>query len=518
MSVPASRLLRADLESAQLNVATVTALWGDAAESALHRGQRVPARRALDAQPPSRAGTLARLFILGDPVPAADLAAALPTLGIEGAVELELVRLEDGRVEPVADLRPYSFADSLGSGSWWIVSDPGEMVLGRPLDEDHVLGVGGASLTLSGLMLQTEVDSILDLGTGCGIQALHASRFARRVVATDISERALRLARLNADLNGVQNIEFRVGSLWDPVDGERFDRIVSNPPFVITPRRPEVPAYEYRDGGMTGDGIVQRVVEGCAAHLRPGGTVQTLGNWEYRADGRSGTDRVREWTDAGGTDGLDAWIVEREVQSPEEYAETWIRDGGTREGSTAFDRLYDAWLDDFSDRGVQAVGFGYLILRRPDAQNRSPWNRTERLQTPLTAEGTALGVHIAACLVGRDAEAECDDDALAEARLVTAEDITEERHFRPGEDDPAVILLRQGSGFARSVPVDTALSAFVGACDGELTAGAIIGALSQLLEVDESALRDRLLPQVRELIDTAMLQMVGADPHTRDGV
>lgn len=510
MTVPASHLLRADLKSAHLDVATVAALWSEAAESALNRGQRVPARRALAAQPPSPVATLARLFILGDPVSEQALADALPTLGIDGAVQLGLIRRDGARVEPTADLRPYSFTDSRGDGHWWIVSDPGEVTLGHPLHEDHVLGVGGASLTLSSLMLQTEVDSVLDLGTGCGIQALHASRFARRVVATDISERALGYARLNAELNGIDSIEFRTGSLWEPVEGEQFDRIVTNPPFVITPRRRDVPSYEYRDGGMTGDGVVQRVVEGCAAHLRPGGTVQMLGNWEYRADGRSGTARVREWTRSESVGGLDAWIVEREVQSPEEYAETWIRDGGTREATDAFDRLYDAWLEDFAERGVRAVGFGYVILRRPVDQNRAPWNRYERLQTLLGQSGGALGLHIAACMSGRDAEAERDDEALGDTLLTSADDVTEERHFHPGDQDPAAILLRQGSGFGRSIPVDTALSAFVGACDGHLSVDAIIGALAQLLEADERALRDQLLPQVRELIDTAMLEMVGA--------
>src|SRR5690606_7683158 len=148
--------------------------------------------------------------------------------------------------------RPYSFVDANGVGEWWIVSDLSELATGAPLREDHVLGVGGASSTLSGLTIGSAVRSVLDLGTGCGIQAMHAARHADRVVATDISARALEIARLNAELNGIRNIEFRPGSLFEPVAGERFDRVVSNPPFVITPRAGGVPAYEYRDGGMVG--------------------------------------------------------------------------------------------------------------------------------------------------------------------------------------------------------------------------------------------------------------------------
>jgi len=76
------------------------------------------------------------------------------------------------------------------------------------------------------------------LGTDCGVQAMHASRFADRVSATDISERALAFARFDSALNGVTNIEFRLGNLFEPVSGLRCDPIVSNPPFVITPRVP----------------------------------------------------------------------------------------------------------------------------------------------------------------------------------------------------------------------------------------------------------------------------------------
>jgi SAM-dependent methyltransferase len=360
-----------------------------------------------------------------------------------------------------------------------------------------VLGIGGASTTLSGLMIPRPAGSVLDLGTGCGIQALHASRFARRVIATDISERALRLAALNAELNGIDGIEFRLGSLFDPVRGERFDRIVSNPPFVITPRAPGVPAYEYRDGGMVGDALVESVVRGVRDRLRDGGVAQLLGNWEYR-DGDDGLARAASWCE-----GLDHWIVERERIPVEQYAETWIRDGGTRPGAQ-FDRLYGAWLDDFFSRGVTEVGFGYLTLRR---SGRVTLSRTERLTGPVA---TGLGHHLGDSL---DAHDWLQRGELAGARLAVAPDVTEERHYWPGDEHPAAITLRQGSGFLRQVPCGTALAAVVGACDGTLGVGAICAAVAQLLEVDAAALADEVLPQVEELVFTGFLrQPDGAVP------
>ncbi|WP_382304100.1 methyltransferase [Herbiconiux sp. UC225_62] len=523
-------LLREDLTAARYRVDVLDALWGEQAASALFRGRRLPAERALarlrasgDPLPP--AATLAALFVLGDTVPTDELAAALPRLGVEGASALGLVgpASEGSGWRALLDLRPYSFVDALGAGSWWVVSDLGEAVLGRALDEDHVLGIGGASTTLSGLMIPTPADSVLDLGTGCGIQAMHAARHARRVVATDISRRALAVAALNARLNGIDTIEFRYGSLFEPVQGERFDRVVSNPPFVITPRVEGVPQYEYRDGGMVGDALVEQVVRQVEEHLTPGGIAQLLGNWEYRArtggasgvvdrrdgfegpEALDGLDRVRGWVVGADGPQLDAWVIERERQDAPTYAETWIRDGGTRPGTPGFDPLYGAWLDDFEERGVREVGFGYVLLRRP-ALGSPTLARYERVDSAIGSNPMGLGDHLALCLAGHDWAVHRDDATLLRETLVYASDVTEERHYWPGHDDPVVMTLRQGGGFARSVPLDTRLAAFVGACDGDLSVGAIIAAIASLLDVSEEALRADLLPPIRALLADAFLR------------
>lgn len=498
--------LRHDLDAAGYTVSALGALWGDAAESALHRSEPTPARRALATQPSSALVLLARLFILGDELSADETDRALPTLGPDGAYRAGLVERTSDGIRAVVDLRPYSFVDARGAGSWWIASDLTEMNRGDALPEDHVLGVGGASTTLSGLMLPSPVASVLDLGTGCGIQAMHAARHSTRVIATDISERALDYARFNTALNGIAGIEFRRGSLYEPVAGERFDHIVTNPPFVITPRDADVPSYEYRDGGDIGDGLLERVVRDAAAHLTPGGVLQLLGNWEYRPG--HGSESVLEWVAAGETP-LETWIIERELQDPVAYAETWIRDGGTRPGTAAFARLLEAWLDDFDDRGVRQIGFGYVLLRRPvDGVVRL--QRSERVSTALGDARAGLGAHLAECLAAWDWR-QSVGAGFAQARLRVAPDVTEERHFWPGQEDPTVMLLRQGAGFGRSRPIGTALAAAVGACDGELTVAQIVGALAEILSVEERALADELLPQLAELVDEAILRPVLAD-------
>ncbi|WP_058596210.1 DUF7059 domain-containing protein [Microbacterium testaceum] len=494
------RLLADDLRAAGYRSAELRSAWGPQADDAVARGLLGPAMRALgDRRDPL--AVLGRLWGLGRAVTRDDLATALPSVGVAGVVALGLVAEDGDAVAPTVLVRPQAIADADGEEEWWIASDLDEAALGGPLPEDHVLGVGGASQTLARLQVTWRAASALDIGTGCGIQALRLRRLVPRVVATDISERALRFTRLNALLNDVDGIETRHGSLFEPVEGEVFERVASNPPFVITPRVAGVPAYEYRDGGLEGDALVASVIAGVGAHLAPGGVAQSLGNWEYR-DGESGLDRVKGWVDPE----LDAWVIEREVLDPLAYAELWVRDGGTVPGTPAYAGLIDAWLEDFDRRGVTGIGFGYVLLRRPLA-GAPTLARYERVAGGGDA---AFGPHLAACLEEHDRAALLDDDGLAAATLRVASDVTDARHHRPGEESPSVIELRQGGGFGRTIEVDPALAALVGACDGDLAVGPLVGAIAELLEVDADDLRADLLPRVRELIVAGFLRFLDA--------
>ena len=515
--------LAADLADARYRVDDVERLLGPMAAAALHRGRRIPAIRMLDAavvreSPESaRLATLVRVLLLGLAVDPRELDAALPRTGATGAASIGIVG-PDG--SPTIDLRPYAVVDELGVGQWWVASDLGELAVDGPLPTDHVLGIGGATTTLAGLLIGEPVRSALDLGTGCGVLALHASRFADRVVATDISTRAIGFARFTAALSGVDRIEFRVGDLFEPVAGERFDRVISNPPFVITPRVAGVPEYDYRDGGLVGDALVEAVVAGVGEVLEPGGIAQLLGNWEDRsrdeadeadeADVTDGLDRAGDWAAEAG---LDAWIIERDRQDPAEYAHLWIRDGGQRAGIGS-DALESAWLDDFAARGVTGIGFGSMALRRPRVGAGIRLHRTERLTGAI---GGSVGSAIATGFAAADVLAVLDDRALALATAVVADDVTEERHLWPGAEDPTVILLRQGSGFARTIQVGTAVAAVVGACDGELPIGVLCDAVADVLEVDAAALRAEVLPEMRALAIAGLVRITPTQARRRRG-
>jgi SAM-dependent methyltransferase len=495
--------LRADLTG--YTVDAVNDLLGPMAQAALGREQSLPARLAVQPHLNEPLGALIAVFLLGLEVPAERLARAVPTVGLAGLEQLGLLtRAGQDPGDPVRaliDLRPYATVDAFGPADWWLASDLSEVATGRPLAGDHVLGVGGASLTLARCTIRRPTGRVLDLGTGCGIQALHAARHAQHVVATDISARALTLADLNWRLNASTvegtTIEGRRGSLLEPVAGELFDLVVSNPPFVITPRTTPSAAFEYRDGGMIGDDLVRHLVESIGSVLAPGGIAQFLGNWEGRR-GEGWSDRVSSWLEASG---LDGWVVQREWQDPAEYAEIWIRDSGQHLGKDA-DDLYTAWLTDFASRGVEGVGFGLITLRRP-TEGSTPLRVVEERRS---GPGLPWGDEVIATLERQDWLAGQDDDALLAATLKVAADVTEERHHLPGAEDPSVILLRQGGGAGRVVQANTALAGFVGASSGDIPVGRLIAALASLLEVDGQALRTELLRDVRNLVRDGLLE------------
>lgn len=511
--------LRADLSKSGWGVEAVATLLGEAADAALRREIRLPALRSVRAAlaagaDSSPVAVLTALFMLGEPVLATVLDAALPRTGAAGAAVIGLVGEPDeaGYVRARVDLRPHDAVDDAGEIRWWVASDLGELVTGRALAPDHVLGIGGAGLTLAGLTPRTRVRSALDLGCGCGIQTLYLLRHAEHVVATDISERALAFTAFNAALAGVcvmgdpdagsggggGRLELLRGSLLEPVAGRRFDLIASNPPFVLTPpavREAGLPLMEYRDAGGP---VLPELVAGLREHLEPGAAAVMLGNWEHR-----GADSWREAVATWIPEGLDGWVIEREVQDPVEYATMWLRDGGltSERDAEGFDAALGAWIDDFEVRGVQGVGFGYLIVHRP-LRPRDPWRLLEEVTT--SGQGV-LGHHVAEVLEVRERLAGLDDDAVADLRPVLAPDVTEERHLIPGAAEPTVILLRQGGGLGRTIRASTVVAALAGVADGELSVGQIASAVVALTGEDAIGLRAEMVEATRHLIAVGFL-------------
>ncbi|WP_329457180.1 class I SAM-dependent methyltransferase [Streptomyces sp. NBC_01497] len=504
--------LREALLAAEFTVDGLLDLLGAPAYAALARSETVPALRATRGA--SRLDTLVRLFLLQGTVTVERARAALPldeALGDGWLVPAE----PDGAaseadldgadaVRATLDVRPYGGPDG---EDWFIVSDLGCAVGGAAgasgRGEGVVLGVGGASTTLAGLTVRTRVGSVLDLGTGSGIQALHASQHAARVTATDLNPRALAFARLTLALSGAPAAELLTGSLFEPVGDTAYDLIVSNPPFVISPAGPDTAGARrtYRDGGMAGDDLCRTLVQQAGAHLTEGGFAHFLANWEH-VEGEEWQDRLRSWVPRG----CDAWIVQREVQDVTQYAELWLRDSGEH-GTGDPERyagLYDAWLDEFDARKTRAVGFGWITLRKTGTGR--PSVVVEDWPHPVEQP---LGETVRAHFDRQDYLRTHDDAALLAGRFTLASEVVQEQVGVPGAEDPEHVVLRQHRGMRRATEVDTVGAGFAGVCDGTLTAGRILDAIAQLVEEDPVALRDRTPESIRLLVEEGYLEPVG---------
>ncbi|NMO89830.1 methyltransferase [Actinomycetospora sp. TBRC 11914] len=348
----------------------VAGALGADAGAALDRGEPEPAARAVGEDGPL--ATLVRLFLLGEARPAPDVAAALDPVDLDDAVVGGLLRRDGASVAAALDLRPH--ADE--HGSWWVLSD----LEIRPEDDadrarEHVLGTGAASLSLARATVRRPVATLLDLGAGCGVQTLHASGHAAALTATDVSARALTLARATFAVSGI-DVEVLAGPWWEPVEDRRFDQVVCNPPFVPGP--PEV-EHVYRDAGLGGDGASALLVSTLPAHLAEGGVGQLLASWlvtrpdveaaRRAGDAHDGWDaRPRRWlaaaVEAAGPGGLDAWVVQRDVADPALHVGTWLRDAGVDPASPAGRARAARWLDFFAEHDVVGIGFGFVTLRR----------------------------------------------------------------------------------------------------------------------------------------------------------
>jgi methylase of polypeptide subunit release factors len=490
--------LRAGLLGAAFTADGLLELLGAPAYAALARSETVPALRATRGDTPLE--TLVRLFLLQQPVPHARVADVLPVEECLGS--RWLTRVGDDEVAATVDIRPYGGPDG---EDWFIVSDLGCAVGGaggiggqsRQTDSAVVLGVGGASTTLAGITVRTPVAAALDLGTGSGIQALHAAQHATRVTATDLNPRALHITALTLALSGAPAADLREGSLFEPLkDDETYDLIVSNPPFVISPGA----RLTYRDGGMGGDDLCRSLVQGAGERLNEGGFAQFLANWQH-VEGEDWQDRIRSWVPRG----CDAWVVQREVQDITQYAELWLRDAGDHRGDPAeYQARYDAWLDEFEARKVKAVGFGWITLRRISAAE--PSVVVEEWPHPIEQP---LGETVRAHFARLDYLRAHDDAALLEGHFRLVAEVVQEQVGLPGAEDPEHVVLRQHRGMRRATRVDTVGAGFAGVCDGTLSAGRIIDAIAQLMGEDPVVLRDSTPAQIRLLVEQGFLEPAG---------
>lgn len=428
----------------------------------------------------SAGATLRRLFSIGSSAARTDATAALGDRLVDALAEARILEpADDGRVR--AAMRVTAL-----EGLLFLHDRP--VADGAP---DQVAAVGPASATLAKLMVRTPAARTLDLGTGCGVQALLAARFSEQVVATDLSERALAVAAVNTHLNRVGNVELRRGDLFAPVAGETFDRIVANPPFVISPETSHV----YRDSTLAGDEVSRTVVEQAARHLAPGGHATVLCEWILRGDERW-DDVPRRW--AAGL-GCDVLALHYRTATPEDYATGWNTPLRTADPD-AYVAAVERWTAYQQELGARAVSTGAIALRR----RTDGAARFVAEEMPHGPQGVA-GAHVLRMLD------DPPDRDLADAVLEPADGqvLTQLLVRRDGAwTTPDVdVTLEAGAGIHATIA--PALVHVLLSLDGERPLGAVAEQAAAELGADPAALRRDAVAMAARLLAVGLCTVSG---------
>jgi len=419
---------------------------------------------------------LARLFLLGARADEATVREFLPPEIVDVCVTSGLLTIRNSVVRaqiviiPVDDMLFMSDAfHILGS------DDAAEFVLPASTHSANFLRL---------LTMRSSVETTLDIGCGCGIHALFAARHSQTVVATDVSERALLYTRCNAMLNRIDNVECREGSLFEPVAGQRFDLVISNPPFVIGPGE----EFVYRDNALELDEFCKQLVREAPAFLNDGGHLQMLCEWVEVA-GEAWPDRLASWIRA-----CDAWILHSAPISPQQYVEQRSSDIS---GASIETGSVPEWTSYFDKHDVSAVHPGMITLRKSDGAN---WLHVQNLPGDVTTPaGRAVEDGIAAI----DFIEACDDESLSEACLTLARNLSAAQMKEGGG-----IYLRLENGLLTDAEIDAPVAAFINLFNGERSVKQCIAEFAAATDADPDTLGADLLSIIRVFVSRGFLEPI----------
>jgi hypothetical protein len=400
----------------------------------------------------STAHNLVRLFRLAQPIPVEAAGSALAPVTLANLVEIGLLRHIEGSVIAEAALTPET--DDL-----YVAHDFDPLYTGQAADANQVLEAGPSSQSLAALTVRRKGEHVLDLCAGGGIQSMLAAKHCADVIATDISRRALNFGAFNLRLNGITNVEFRHGNLYEPIDGDRFDLIVANPPYIVSPGA----RFTYRDSGLPGDSICEKVIRQAPSHLREGGFAAVLFNWHHRTE-EDWAERPLSWT-AG--NGCDVWLLRLGNHSPATYAFGWLKQGEGRNGAD-LEKLLTEWMSYYETLGISLFSFGLVLLRRRSGDTN--WSRSETIKQEWAARDCST--QILRIFAAEDflRQVQNDENFLDQRFALASEH--EMRHVLHSENGKWVVAsatLSQTRGFKFTGRLDANVITLLGGCDGSRT-------------------------------------------------
>jgi SAM-dependent methyltransferase len=436
-------------------------------------------RRTRDGDP---LATLIRLFLAGVPVPLDAFRRAVEPMDPTDWGELGLIELEGDAARRAVMLKP---SEGL------ILANDGFEPDGS-LRRDHVLGVTNSTLTLSKAMIRLPSRWTLDLGSGGGYLALQAAAFSQQVLAADLNPRAIAMARFNCLLNGIANVRPVEGDLFEPAGELRFDRIVSNPPFVISPENDLL----FRDSGLQGDAICEKIIRAAPAYLAEGGFAQVVCNW-VRIAGQDWLERLTGWF-AGS--GCDAWIIHTQSREPGDYAHDWMGQADTTQ--ELFAARFDRWMAYYDRQGIEAIDTGLIYLRRRTAECNWIQVDTDRRLNHPNGMGIAVGFAARDLLRGLGSY-----EALLDLRLVCQPELRLSQRLKPVESgwivDKAQCVL--GDGLQFEGEFNPVVFHLLTLCRGHQPLSALLPQVAARLGQDPEAILPIGLEAVRSLVEQGFL-------------
>jgi SAM-dependent methyltransferase len=426
--------------------------------------------------------TLVRMFILDQPVDAEAAARAFAPMTVDDWSTTRLVERVDDTVRPCVQLRCYQ---GMVLAYDFLRRDKGGV------RRDYVMSVSPSTLVLLGMTVRRKNRAALDLGAGCGIQAFAAAGHSDRVVAVDTNPRAIAIGRFNAGLNGIGNVDFREGSMFEPVAGETFDLIVSNPPFIISPDN----RHLFLNSGEDDDAMCRNLARMAPTFLNDGGYCIFNANWAV-VEGEDWRTRLAGWF--AGT-GCDAFVVGQGIVDTAEYAASLIEIG---DDMPEYLRLFDSWMAYYRARRIASIGRGVIVMQRTGAHEN--WFDADVGPVELSFPS---GEDIRRLIEVRTYLRSLGENGLLDARLRVADNVRLEQTSKRanGAWTPVSGQLRRIDGLAYAGAVDATTAALVAKYDGQRPVRAHIDELAAVLNAPADTITPGALAIIRRLIEQGFL-------------
>jgi hypothetical protein len=300
---------------------------------------------------------------------------------------------------------------------------------------------------------------------------------------------------MNARLNGIENVSFRQGSFFEPVHDEKFDLIVSNPPFIISPES----SLMFQNPGLGGDAVSELMVRECPAHLNEGGCAVSLISWHHENE-EDWAKRPCGW---GEGSGCDFWLLRAASQSPLGYAANALRQTESIH-SAAYAEQLDKWLAYYRSQGIERLALGAAILRK----RRTPRNWVHCEDLAGAAVATDAGEQIQRVFAAEDFLAGlANDDVLLNCRVALHPDHVLEQKLVAAEDGwvNQSLILVPAKGIERRAAIDTRVLLLLPRCDGSRTVRELISLVGEKDGTDFAAAAASGLPLIKRLLRAGLL-------------